>query len=213
MSLRPLNLIIALFLLADCAAASGGQRDKRPSTPRPLSLAVEVIGSRYCAGDKGLGVLHLKLRLRYVNAGPEKLILYAGNNLFFQVFVAADGGATGPARYELKSTSARYVGRGPEKLEGSRPNGDFVTLPVGGAHETEVAVSLQVAPDGAPKSAGTIKPGEHRLMISTSTWYESKEVAERLRERWRRAGLLWSSPVSSKSVKFNSRPSGAQPCG
>lgn len=194
----------AALLLAACflAGAPTAGAQSAPPPQHALKVAAEVVEQNYCAGAGGVDFLNLRLLLRYANVGSRRLIVYRGGNLFYQVVAhPAEGG---PARYELRTTSARYATREPEPLNAPRPNADFVSLAPGAEFRTGVSVTLPVTPAGAaarvPNTAGA---GEHSLWLRVSTWYESKPLGEKLRERWARAGHLWTTPVSTAPVRFD----------
>lgn len=197
-----ISLLVAAAMLFVCPSAAGAQL---VAPDRSLRLVAEVIDQSLCAGDAGVDFLHMRLRLRYSNTGGRKLIVYRGNNLFFQVFVTPAGETPvgGGARYELKTTSARFLTKESEKIDAPAPTRDFVTLSTGAKFETEVTVSLPVAREGTERGVGAIRAGAHVVWLRVSTWYESKALGERLRERWRRAGHLWTEPVAAPSVSFD----------
>jgi hypothetical protein len=199
-SMRRLLVSFALLLVGAAHAAVAQLRPPDDS----LKLAAEVSGRNFCAGGGGVDFLHLRLRLRYTNTAKRRLILYRGSNLFFQVVVSPGGeAARGSSKYELRTTSAFFLTREAERLERESPGKDFVTLAPGASHQPpEVTVSLPVARGGAERAAGTIAPGEHVLRLVVSTWYESKQLGERLRERWRRGGELWTAAVVTQPVSF-----------
>ena len=186
--------LLSLLLLPDGAAIFGQERD--------LRLTTTITDQRRCRVSDSVDALLLTLRLRYTNAGGEKLILYKGDRLFYQIFVSRGGEATVARRNELRATHARYFDEQPEKIVGPAPGRVFALLPPGGAYETSQVVSLPVARDGEASFNVSIAAGEHVLNVTASTWYESKKLAEDLRERWRRRGFLWSDPVSSNPVAF-----------
>jgi hypothetical protein len=162
----------------------------------PLRLTAEVVGRRYCAGDR-LNLLQLNVRLRYQNVGGRKLIVYRGKNLFYQTRIR--GGAAKP--YEVVVTNSRYNDAEPEPLGEHKPGGAFVTLRPGATYETEIVVGVGVA--RGERLANTITPGVHTLQVITSSWYESRRLAEELRERWRGSGLLWIDPVAALPLNFD----------
>ncbi|MBV9926165.1 MAG: hypothetical protein JOZ96_14190 [Acidobacteria bacterium] len=171
-----------------------------------LQLTAEVVGRRYCAGER-LNILQLTVRLRYRNVGGRKLIVYRGKNLFYQTRIR--GGGAKP--YEVLVTNSRFNDAEAEPLGERRPGGAFVTLRPGGTYETEVVVGVGVA--RGERFADTITPGAHTLQVVTSSWYESRRRAEELRERWRGAGLLWIEPVAALPVSFDAVPeTPAEPC-
>ncbi|HEY0171567.1 MAG TPA: hypothetical protein VGB98_11130 [Pyrinomonadaceae bacterium] len=197
-------LTFALLLLgADCAA-----QDVRRQA-QPLRLTSEIVGRRYCAGDK-LHILQMRLRLRYRNAGERKLIVYQGKNLFYQTRIRG-GAQTKP--YEVVVLNSRFNDAQAEVVNAPRPGGVFVTLPPGGTHETEIVVGVGLAAEAAGRGANSIAPGEHTLQVAASTWYESRKLAEELRARWTAAGLLWVDPVASEPLAFNAvREERTPPC-
>jgi hypothetical protein len=202
--LKTFFLTFALLLLgADCAA-----QDVRRQA-QPLRLTSEIVGRRYCAGDK-LHILQMRLRLRYRNAGERKLIVYQGKNLFYQTRIRG-GAQTKP--YEVVVLNSRFNDAQAEVVNAPRPGGVFVTLPPGGTHETEIVVGVGLAAEAAGRGANSIAPGEHTLQVAASTWYESRKLAEELRARWTAAGLLWVDPVASEPLAFNAvREERTPPC-
>jgi hypothetical protein len=192
--------IVLLLLVAPCA------RGTEPDEKQPLRLTAEIVGSRYCAGD-GLNILQLSVRLRYRNVGGGKLFVYRGKNLFYQTRIRGGAGKG----YEVVFTNSRYNDAEAEAVDATKPGGAFVVLRPGGTYETEIVVGVGVA--RGERVANTIAPGEHTLQIITSSWYESRKLAERLRERWRGAGLLWIDPVAAPPLNFTAGPEApAVPC-
>ena len=114
--------------------------------------------------------------------------------------------ASRPWQYEVVVLNSRFNDAQAEALNGPRPGGAFVVLPPGGVYETEIIVGVGVAPEGAERAADSIRPGEHTLQVVTSTWYESKKLAEELRVRWRSTGVLWTEPVATEPIKFAAVP-------
>ena len=189
--------LLCLLLLAPCARAA------EPDDKQPLRLTAEVVGRRYCGGER-LNILQLSVRLRYRNVGSRKLLVYRGKNLFYQTKIR--GGAGKP--YEVLVTNSRFNDAEAEALGERRPGGAFVTLRPGATYETEVVVGVGVVPEGPQRFANTIAPGAHTLQVITSSWYESRRLAEELRERWRGSGLLWIDPVAAQPLNC---PAGREP--
>lgn len=199
------NLYLAAVLLlsaAACARAAGAEEGQ------PLRLTAEIVGRRYCAGDR-LNILQLSVRLRYRNEGGERLFVYRGKNLFYQTRIRGGAGE----RYEVILTNSRYNDAEAEPVDARRPGSAFVTLRPGGTYEAVIVVGVGVTPGGPGRAANTIRPGEHTLQVVTSSWYESRRLAEQLRERWRGSGLLWIDPVAARPLNFDAgREAPAAPC-
>jgi hypothetical protein len=168
-----------------------------------LRLTTSITSQRYCAVNTNVDALQLSLQLKYTNTGSRKLILYKGNRLFYQIFVSRSGEEAAARKNELRTTHSRYFDEQPEKIAGSSPGSVFTTLSPGASYETKLVVSLPIARDGKGLYNVSLGAGEHILSVTTSTWYESKKIADQMRERWRTRGFLWTDPLASSSVGFN----------
>jgi hypothetical protein len=176
---------------------------------RGLRLTASVIGQQSCRASESRDVLHLTVRLRYTNVGAKKLILYKGNRLFYQVYISRSREEAASKKYELHTTHARYFDEQQEKINAAQPSGVFTLLPPGASYETKQVIAVTVARGESGKTNASIAAGEHVLYLVASTWYESRKLAEELRERWQRSGFLWAEPVGSNLVGFvvdDSRP-------
>ncbi|HKR02506.1 MAG TPA: hypothetical protein VJT09_17650 [Pyrinomonadaceae bacterium] len=192
--MRRLFASALLLLLIICAPAFGQERD--------LQLTIGVVNQASCRANAGTDMLQLTLKLRYTNAGSRKLILYRGNRLFYQVFVSRSREDALARRFEMYTTHSRYFDEQPEKISAAHPGGVFVTLPPGASYETRQVIAVPVAREAASRVNVAIPPGEHVVNIVTSTWYESRKLAEELRERWSPRGFLWVDPVGSDFAAF-----------
>jgi hypothetical protein len=200
------TLYAAFALLLILAPRAGGAE---PDDRQPLRLTAEVVGSRYCEGA-GVNILQLSVRLLYRNVGSRKLVVYRGKNLFYQTRIR--GGAR-EKPYEVLVTNSRFNDAEAEVLGERRPGSAFVTLRPGGTYETVIAVGVGVKRGAGPRGANTIEPGEHTLQVVASSWYESRRLAEELRERWRESGVLWIDPVYTPPLAFDAgRAAPAAPC-
>jgi hypothetical protein len=174
-----------------------------PGQQSGLQLTASIIDQQSCVGGGSLDSLRLTLQLRYTNVGRERLILYKGNRLFFQIFISRGGEDSAAARNELRTTHSRYFDEQPEKIVSNAPGGVFTTISPGASYETRQVIHVPVARgDGAALYNVSIPEGEHVLSVAASTWYESRNLAEELRERWRSRGFLWTEPLASNPVAF-----------
>ncbi len=199
--MRSLAATAVLMLLLSLTANASGRQLNTPK--RPLRLTVEIINQQYCAVSTGTDALRIRLRLRYTNAGDQKLILYRGKNLFYQTSVSRSASDAAIRRHEAFMTSAWYFDELPEKIEQPAPSRAFIILSPGAVHETEQVVAVPVVRQGGERVTGAVAAGGHVLQVTVSTWYESRALAQKLRERWLRSGLLWFEPVTSAPVSFS----------
>ena len=184
----------AVFLSFTCAAAFGQAEN--------LKLTTSITNERYCAVNASVDALQLTLQLKYTNTGSRKVILYKGHRLFYQIFVSRSGGEATALRNVLRATHSRYFDEQPEKIVNSSPGSVFTTLSPGASYETSQTISLPVARDGRGLYNVSIGAGEHVLSVTASTWYESRKLAEELRQRWQSRGFLWTDPLASNSISF-----------
>jgi hypothetical protein len=185
----------ALLLFGAGARGFGQERD--------LQLTTSIIGQQACAVNAKLDALQLTLQLRYTNVGSRKLILYKGFRIFYQAFFSRSQEEAAAHKYELRTTHARFYDEQPEKIEGTVPGSAFTVLSPGSAYEIKQVLVVPVARETEPSVNSSIAAGEHILYLSVSTWYESKKLADSLRERWRGRGFLWTDTLSSRPVNFN----------
>jgi hypothetical protein len=193
--MRRLRLPAMMLLLLFSFVMAQGQE-------RELELTVSIRGQQSCMVSANLDSLRLTLRLRYTNVGRRKLILYKGNRLFFQIFISRGQAGVEARSSELRTTHSRFFDEQPEKIVASAPGSVFTTLSPGASYETEQLISVPVARDGVGRFNVSIGAGEHLLNVAASTWYESKKLADDLRERWRTNGYLWTDPLLSNGVAF-----------
>ena len=202
--MKTLISTVALLLSLSGSSPPRAQIAQAPPTPPPPPLlTTEMMSQRYCRGSAKLDVVQMRLRLRYANTGRQKLILYKGHNLFYQTKIRrrADSNAASKP-YEVVVLHARYFDEQPENIETSGPNKYFAVLGPGAVYETEIVASVNVVGEGMERGNNAIKDGEHTLQLVVSSWYKSKDLAERLRQRWQRHGLLLVDPVASVPLKF-----------
>jgi hypothetical protein len=207
--IRSLLLLIAstLFLLASAPVAA----QPRPSR-QPIELTVEIVSQSYCAVNEDSASLELKLKLRFRNVGNQKLILYKGHDLFYQTKIrSAPGNPSGP--YEVWVVNSRYFDEEVEAIDQTSPSEVFTTLSPGAVYATEILIGVGVVNEKVERGDSFVRSGDHTLQLIASTWYQSRAMAQKLRQEWQRKGLLWSDPLDSRPIHFLAqRPRLLAPC-
>lgn len=202
-------LRVVILLLIGSAGATAQTHQPEPQ----LVLGAELLSQQYCANSASMTTLQMRLRLRYTNAGAQKLILYRGDDLFYQAKIRAARAEGGARPYEIAVLNARYLEVENEPVEQPSPNKLFIILQPGASFETETTVGVGVVPASAMRDRHAIFEGEHTLQLVVSTWYRSPALAEKLREQWQRKGFLWYMPVASAPITFRAeRPESPPPC-
>lgn len=177
-----------------------------------LQLTADVIEQRYCSINPNTITLQLKLRVRYTNLGAERLIIYQGHDLFYQIKVRRDA-VTETQPYEVLLLNMHYFDEEFERIDASSPGKVFEKLASKEFFERELITGLGVTDDDKDRSSTTVKPGRHTLQVIVSTWYQSPQLADKLRQQWHRKGVLWSRPLTSVPVSLViEKPAAALPC-
>jgi hypothetical protein len=178
---------------------------------KPLQLTAEVIEQRYCSKSDKI-TLQLKLRVRYSNLGAERLIIYQGHDLFYQIKVRSDAG-DGAQPYEVLLLNMHYFDEEFERIDASSPGKVFEKLTPKQVFERELITGLGVTDQDKDRSSTAVKPGRHTVHVIVSTWYQTPQLAVKLREQWQRKGVLWTQPLTSTPVSLViEKPAAAPPC-
>jgi hypothetical protein len=154
----------------------------------------------------------MKLKLRFQNIGSEKLILYKGHDFFYQTKIhSAPGNPSG--RYKVWVVNSRYFDQEMEAIDQKSPGKVFITLAPGAAYSIEIMIGVGVVTEKIDRGDSAIRDGDHTLQLIASTWYQSRAMAQKLRQAWQRKGLLWSDPLDSRPIHFLAqRPRVLAPC-
>jgi hypothetical protein len=202
------SIVIPLSWLTFTATICGQPRLSK----QPLELTTEIVSQSYCAVNENSASLELKLRLRFRNLGSQKLILYKGHDLFYQTKIrSAPGNPSG--RYEVWVVNSRYFDQEVEAIDQTSPSKVFVTLSPGAVYLSEIQIGVGVVTEKVERGDSFIREGDHTLQLIASTWYQSRAMAQKLRQEWQRKGLLWSDPLDSRPIHFLAqRPRGLVPC-
>jgi hypothetical protein len=194
-------------------AGSTGALAQTNAPKQQLVITASIVSQQYCANSPNMTTLQMRLHLRYTNAGNQKLILYGGDDLFYQAKIRAVRAENGARPYEIAVLNARYLEIENEPVEQPAPGKLFVILQPGASYETETTVGIGLVGQSAMRDRHAIIEGEHTLQLIVSTWYRSQSLAEKLRRQWQRKGLLWSSTIASNEITFKAqRPQSPSPC-
>ncbi|HXM51314.1 MAG TPA: hypothetical protein VN956_25955 [Pyrinomonadaceae bacterium] len=191
------SILIALIWLNLTGAVAA---QPKPSK-QPLALTAEIVSQTYCAVNEGSASLEVKLKLRFRNVGNQKLILYKGHDLFYQTKIrSAQGNAAGP--YEVWVVNSRYFDEEAEAIDQTSPGKVFITLAPGAIHSREIVIGVGLVSEKVGRGDSSIRNGDHTLQLIASNWYQSRALAQKLREEWQRKGMLWSDPLDSRPIYF-----------
>ena len=190
------SLVTALFWLSFPVPVAA-----QPRAPKPIELTAEIISQSYCSVNADTSSLQIRLKLRYRNVGKQKLILYNGHDLFYQTKIrSAPGNVAGP--YEVWVVNSRYFDEEVEAIDQTSPGKVFMTLAPGAIHSREIVIGVGLVSEKVGRGDSSIRSGDHTLQLIASNWYQSRALAQKLRDEWQRKGMLWSDPLDSRPIHF-----------
>jgi hypothetical protein len=207
MMIRSLLLLVTALVWLSPASVNGQVKPAKPS----LELTAEIIRQDYCAAGSDALTLEMDLKLRYRNAGKQKLIFYRGHDLFYQTRIRSAAGSA-PA-YEVLFLNSRYFDSEFEAIDQAMPGKVFVILSPGAVYERSLLVGIALVAEGVERGGSAIAAGDHTLQLIVSTWYKPRSLAEKLRKQWEPKALLWFDPLVSAPIHFLAeRPPSPAPC-
>jgi len=209
------------FLLAVCGAVMHAQNGATPSSD--LTIKISEGTPEYCLGPH-LSILlqgsrggpnditlRLPLRLRYENHRSEAVFLPRGFNFLWRMTVAGQNGST-----TLRNGSGGAHGLDVKSLMAlSRPEGGPFWIVAGGTDTSPAVPNLSVL-----KYKGTVDDDDFVMIpvldrsvawdlrgkavqIVTTRDFRSSiapEVVEKLNERWKEYGTVWTRVVESNTL-------------
>ncbi len=201
------SFVIALFWLILTVPVAA-----QTKLPKALELTPEIISQSYCSINADAALLEIKLKLRLRNVGKQKIILYNGQDLFYQTKTrSAPGNPSGP--YEVWVVNSRYFDEEAETIDQTSPGKVFITLAPGAVHLREMTIGVELVTEKIDRGDSSVRAGNHTLQLIASNWYQSRAMAQKLRQEWQRKGLLWSDPLDSRPIPFLAqRPGALAPC-
>ena len=165
-----------------------------------LVVTGTLITKKCLARDKNNA--ELRLRFQFTNALQQPLILNKSELELETVkyFAFIDEKTNNVHLGEFVIDRLRgYVPEHDCEVLGPRPNNRFVILRPGQSYSTEATESVPLI----SASAGNTSSDEYQVEVEFATWvFHDPQLAETLRGRWARFGMLWTDSVWSEPVKF-----------
>jgi hypothetical protein len=174
-----------------------------PSRVDGLSVTGEVLSKKCLAWNKNLA--ELQIRLRFTNSSRRSLIVNKRDLeiITIKYFAIIDEKKDQVHLGELAVERLRgYLPEYDREIVRMRPNNHFVVLRPSQSYVTETTESVPLIPV-TPSIPATDQPDEYEIEIEIATWVNhAPALADSLRRRWQRIGMLWTNTVWSAPIKF-----------
>ena len=191
--------LFVLFLGLRASLSATSRPDPKPK--HGLVVTGVVLIKKCLAWNKDLA--ELRIRFNFTNASSQALILNKSDLeiITIKYFAFIDENTDKVHLGELAVDRLRgYLPEYDREITGARPNSHFVILRPRHSYvfeTTETVPLIPASPDNAKQS------DEYQIEIELATWVNhAAPLADSLRHRWARFGMLWSQTVWSQSVKF-----------
>jgi len=100
-----------------------------------------------------------------------------------------------------------------ERIDASSARQGYLKAGAKEVFERQLITGLGVTDRDKDRSSTAVKPGLHTLHVIVSTWYQTPQLAVKLRQQWQRKGVLWTQPLTSVPVSLViEKPAAAPPC-
>ena len=193
------TLKIAVMLLSLGVSLSATPRADKPE--KGVKVTGTVVTKKCFPWNKNLA--ELRLRFQFTNDLGRPLILNKSDLeiITIKYFAFIDEKTDKVHLGELAVERLRgYMPEYDREIIGARPNNHFVILRTGQSYVMETTESVPLI---AASSDGATKPDEYQIALELATWVNhAPTLADSLRRRWARFGMLWSQAVWSEPVKF-----------
>lgn len=174
------------------------------SAEKSLVVTGSILSKRCLAWNKNLA--ELRIRLQFTNSLSRPLILNKPDLeiITIKYFAFIDEKKAQAHLGELAVDRLRgYVPEYDRMIAGARPNSQFVILAPRHSYVMETTESVPLitaAPEFIP---ATNRPDDYQIEVELATWVNyAPRIANSLRRRWRRIGMLWSKTIWSEPIGF-----------
>jgi|SRR5215831_722483 len=196
-----LTLRIAVVVLVSLMAFQAAVRVSAKGTG--LSVAGTVLTQKCLAGNNNLA--ELRVRFEFTNNSSLPLILNKSDLEIetIKYFAFIDEKTDNVHLGQLAVDRLRgYLPEYDREITSSRPNDHFVILRPRQSYAFEATESVPLIPASEPNPSAKLS-NEYQVEFELATWVNHAEpLADSLRRRWARFGMLWTQSVWSKPVKF-----------
>ena len=165
-----------------------------------LRLITTLLEKKISPADNDLYIVDLKLKLKYLNEEDGIILVYKGWSSIPYILISESYAKALVRDYERSIHIGEVTAN--EKSLDELTLKNFVALSKGDSYETEETIRLFVKYDSS-KDNGGISKGNHILQIVANLWEWNDKESERLRNKLKRYGDLWTDSVTSEPMPFS----------
>lgn len=208
--MKSIRMLLLLICLSSAFSAYAQEGANNPKTSLPdgaggavpnLLLTATVVEQKYCDTTH----LRITMRLHFTNTGQRPVILYR-YSLAIPRYMVSRNLKEATAKIYVEDVSPMLNPVMPKIDEAQIPGADsvFVVLQPNETYtpQLEAEVDLPFLYDGINMKEDGLRPGNYVLEFMVRAWYDSSELANKLSERWKDFGYLWTKTMKSQPIAF-----------
>lgn len=185
------------------------------NNPVDVQLNIQVKEQRYCHPSN----LRMVLSLDFINTGKDRLIFFKDGHFTAAYTLSRTMEDALAKKYELdvsqfgsKSFLTKDFHDISPLIDTLTPSDDyFIVVVPGEVYRSEESLNIPLVVNASTKQPD-LPEGEHFLKVTLETWPDIAASPDKLRERWKEYGYLYSATITSLPVSFTFLNSNPEPC-
>jgi hypothetical protein len=171
-------------------------------------LKLHIKDQRYCRSVvAGNNVIQINLSIEVMNTGNVPLILFQSGHRIIEYSLSKTRDDALLGKYETKyflHGTRDFLEDISARIDTSDPSEDFFKIvPSGESYWGEERLTIPIRFNENVNNTEELSDGEHFLQIGIATWPNIDMRPEKLRDRWKKHGYLFSNGLLSVPVSFN----------
>jgi hypothetical protein len=195
----------------------------RANIPNPavdVQLKIQIKEQLYCHNR-----LQMVLSLDFINTGKDRLIFFRSGHRIAEYAISRTQEDALANKYELgarrsgtiqiqydRSGTGDFLDDITPLIDTPVPSDDFfIVIPPGDFYRSEKRLTIPIHVNESTQQAD-LSEGEHFLEVTLVTWPDIDMLPDKLRERWKGYGHLYSKGITSSPVSFTFFNTETDPC-
>lgn len=172
-----------------------------------VQLKIQIKEQRYCRSTTANhNILQVALSVEFINTGKDRLIFFKSGHRIAEYSLSRTQENALAKEYEsnvLLYGAKDFLDDITALIDTPSPSDDFfIIVPPGGIYISEERLSIPIHVNESTQQPEDLSEGEHFLQVTLVTWPDIDARPDKLRERWKEYGHLYSKSITSSPVSF-----------